>query len=140
LAFSSSYVTRMINLFLAAYPKTVSFFGLRKIHPAHIYQYLDCAYVSGLDISAAVVPQRIVGGAYADCQEHFANIVATSCDDAWRVFLSIPSDAGRLFPVLNNDGDPIQEVKRLIKNHGADLSGVLLDVDFSRRGDLSRLL
>src|SRR5207249_903190 len=75
-----------------------------------------------------------------DCQEHFANIVASTSDEGWRAFLAIPSNEGRLYPVLNNDGDAVQEVRRLARDHRSTLSGVLLDVDFSRRGDLGRLI
>jgi nicotinate phosphoribosyltransferase len=54
LTFGSSIVTRANDFVRIAKDKPVFFFGLRKLHPAHVRQYLECAYVAGMEINTTL--------------------------------------------------------------------------------------
>jgi nicotinate phosphoribosyltransferase len=141
LTFASSFVSRAAEFVRAAAGKPVFFFGLRKLHPAHVRQYLECAWVAGMEISATpqsagIVPLLVL----EDCQEHFANLVADDPADSWAAFLNLPQGSGAIFIVLDNYDDPVVEVQRAAKKFGRKLSGVLIDTDSSRRGNIVSII
>jgi nicotinate phosphoribosyltransferase len=141
ITFYSSLVTRMAEYAKVAKPVPVHFFGLRKIHPSHVYQYLLSAYVSGMEIDATELSRQIQPGIIAaDCQEHFTNIVADAVEDSWSAFLDLPPELNALHAVLDNLSDPIEETRRIVRHCGAKVKGLLVDLDATRRGHLVRVV
>jgi nicotinate phosphoribosyltransferase len=141
LTFGTSLVTRAAEFKAAAATKPVFFFGSRKLHPSHLLQYLECAYVGGMEISASSVCHYITPGVpLEDCQEHYANLVAGDVAQSWRVFVDLPQELGAQFIVLDNRNDPISELNQALECLGSKLKGVLLDTDSTRRGDLTAIL
>jgi nicotinate phosphoribosyltransferase len=141
LTFGSSIVSRANRFVAAAAGKPVLFFGLRKVHPAHVRQYLECAYVAGMEIDATPQSAAVLARFdLADCQEHFTNLVANDPADSWAAFLDLPRQDGPMFIVLDNDDDPVAEVRRAVEKFGPKLKGVLIDTDSSRRGNFAAIL
>ena len=141
LTFYSSLITRMTDFVVAARPRPVHFFGLRKIHPSHALQYLLCAYIAGMEIDATGLATQICPGTkIADCQEHFANIVASSVELSWEAFLSLGVSHGALYIVFDNTSDPVEEMERALTSLGERLHGILVDLDSTRRGHLARVI
>jgi len=141
LAFASSLVTRATDFVRAADGRPVFFFGSRKLHPAHVLQYLECAYLAGMEINASSLCRYITPDAMLeDCQEHFTNLVADTVEESWSTFAALPPSSGAQFVVLDNIADPIWELKRAVEVLGDRLQGVLLDTDSTRRGDMHAIL
>lgn len=141
LTFASSVVTRTAEFIEAARDIPVYFFGSRKLHPAHVLQYLECAYLGGMEVNASPLWRKFVPDArLEDCQEHFANLVADTVDESWLAFLNLPASSGAQFIVLDNIADPIWELRRAVTLFGQRLGGVLLDMDSTRRGDVVAIL
>ena len=141
LSFYCSLITRMKEFVDVANPRPVHFFGLRKIHPSHVLQYLLAAYVAGMEVDATPLAQEVDPTlTLADCQEHLANIVAPSVEQSWEAFLSLGPEHHALHIVLDNSSDPVQEVHRAIDVLGPRMHGVLVDVDSTRRGHLRRII
>jgi nicotinate phosphoribosyltransferase len=124
-----------------AKPIPVHFFGLRKIHPSHCYQYLLSAYVAGMGVDATELALHVDPSlTVSDCQEHFTNIVSDSVEASWQSFLDLPANLNALHPVLDNLSDPIEEARRIIQHCGAKVKGLLVDLDATRRGNLVRII
>jgi nicotinate phosphoribosyltransferase len=141
LTYGSSLVTRANEIVSAAGGRDVHFFGSRKLHPAHVRQYLECAYVAGMKINAAPQAREILPSLrLEDCQEHFSNLVADGHQDSWREFVSLPPDQGAVFIVLDNYNDPVVEAREAIEVLGDRIRGILLDTDSSRRGDIKSII
>jgi nicotinate phosphoribosyltransferase len=141
LTFGTSLVTRAAEFKAAAGSTPVYFFGSRKLHPTHVLQYLESAYVGGMEINASSVCHHITPGVpLEDCQEHYANLVSGNIEESWRVFLDLPPELGAQFIVLDNRNDPVQELNHALASLGEKLKGVLLDTDSTRRGDLNAIL
>lgn len=141
LTFGSSIVSRAEEFVRAAAGKPVFFFGLRKLHPAHVRQYLECAWVAGMEINATSQSAGIIAGlALQDCQEHFTNLVADDPAASWAAFIDLPESSGRIFIVLDNSDDPVVEVRQAVEKFGPRLSGVLIDTDSSRRGNFVSII
>src|ERR1035437_8503511 len=101
LSFYCSLITRMKEFVDVANPRPVHFFGLRKIHPSHVLQYLLAAYVAGMEVDATPLAQEVDPTlTLADCQEHLANIVAPSVEQSWEAFLSLRPEHHALHIVL----------------------------------------
>src|ERR1043166_110650 len=121
--------------------KAGHFFGSRKIHPAHVRQYLECAYVAGMEVNAAPQAAHILPNLeLADCQEHFSNLIADQVQDSWREFVNLPRERGAVFIVLDNFNDPVIETIQSVDLLGARLQGILIDTDSSRRGNIESII
>ena len=141
LAFSTSFVTRARNFVKAAGDKPIFFFGQRKLHPAHVRQYIECAYVAGMEINTTPQALQIVHSArLEDCGEHYANLIADTSEAAWDAFLHLSPEDGALFIVLDNYDDPVTEMRKALQQFGQQLKGVLVDTDSSRRGNIEAIL
>jgi nicotinate phosphoribosyltransferase len=141
LTFGTSLLSRANEIVRIAEGRQVHFFGSRKLHPMHVRQYLECAYVAGMEINANPQAIQIVRDLkLEDCQEHFANLIADRPEDSWREFLNLPPSSGAVFIVLDNYDDPVSEAKTAALALGARLRGILIDTDSSRRGDIKNII
>lgn len=141
LAFNTSIVTRAADFIAAAHEIPVYFFGARRLHPSHILQYLECAYVAGMRINGHTTCGLIDPDLLPeDCQEHLPNLIADKVEDGWKEFLSVPPEYHAQYIVLDNLSDPVDELRHAVGSIGAKLRGVLVDTTASRRGNVIAIL
>lgn len=140
ICFFTTIATRAYNLLVAAKGKPVTFFGLRKVHPSHLLQYLRAAFLSGLEVAITPAIKDFYKAKLFDCQEHTANIIIGNLNEGWSKFLKLPKSTGRLYIVLDNFSDPVCELKTALHLFGDKLECVLIDTHYSRRGNIRKIL
>ncbi len=141
LAFHSTVVTKCAHLKKIAGNKPIYFFGLRKLHPSHIMQYLEATYAGGFEINATDLAKQIDPNLeISDCQEHVSNIIADDLIESWRAFIKISEQYGGIYIVLDNFSDTVTEAKFAIEKFKHEIKGFLVDTSRTRRGDIVQIL